>query len=400
LITALGHAVCHIGELVFTGAMVAIMLEFALEPYHVTAMALLGYVLMGVGALPVGVWSDAWGHTRVLLLYFLGMAVAGLGVALAPNVWLLFGALTGLGLAASIYHPTGLAMISLGVQARGRAMGINGVAGSLGVATGPLLGLLAASWGMWRLAYWILAALALAGGLFLFLAGGKHLWSAPKPKARAGRSPVRHLPVSAATGLPGTIGRSPGSFWPLVWLMVVMMLGGFNYRCLVTALPTFLSGETAAGGDLARGGLFAFIALLAGGFGQYFGGWVADNLGGKRVYVGLVSALVPLTVLLSFLGGTPYAVLVACLVAFCLFAQQPVENVLLAEATSSGRRSASYGTKFALTFGVGALGAQVAGVVWHECHSLGPVFALIAVSATVMAVLLAKVWRRVRADEL
>ena len=53
-ITSLGHFLCHLGELVFTGVLTAVMVEFQLEPHVATALGLLGYVLMGLGAVPVG----------------------------------------------------------------------------------------------------------------------------------------------------------------------------------------------------------------------------------------------------------------------------------------------------------------------------------------------------------
>src|SRR5262249_27399150 len=139
-ITSLAHFLCHLGELIFPSVMVAVMMEFQLPQHLATALALLGYILLGAGALPVGLWADAWAPRRILLIYFFAMAAAGLAVALAPDAVYLFVGLTLLGLAASIYHPTGLAMISMGVRQRGKALGINGVAGSIGIALAPLLG--------------------------------------------------------------------------------------------------------------------------------------------------------------------------------------------------------------------------------------------------------------------
>lgn len=384
-ITSLGHAVCHLGELVFSGAMLVVMAEFRLEPQQAAALALLGYVLMGAGALPVGVWADRWGPARLLTIYFAAMTVASLAVAAAPNPWLLFLALTGLGLAASIYHPAGLAMISLGCKARGKAMGINGVAGSVGVALGPVLGMLAASWGAWRLAYLVVAGLALWAGIYQHLACRGLVFPGATPKrSRAGSAA---LAVESPNGQTGKeIQRWLPRFGPLAFLFFAMMCGGFNYRCLLTALPSFLSGESAAGA--AKAILPLLLTLGVGGVGQYAGGWLADRFGGRLVYPVLVLLMVPLSAGLGFLGGTPAALGIACGLAFCVFAQQPVENTLLAESTSAGRRSTSYGIKFVLTFGIGAVGAYVTGWMWHHFNALGPVFYLIAGSAALMALLL------------
>src|SRR5262249_47348004 len=103
-ITSLAHFLCHLGELIFPSVMVAVMMEFQLPQHQATALALLGYILLGAGALPVGLWADAWDPRRILLIYFVAMAGAGLAVALAPEIPYLFVGLTLLGLAASIYH--------------------------------------------------------------------------------------------------------------------------------------------------------------------------------------------------------------------------------------------------------------------------------------------------------
>jgi hypothetical protein len=82
------------------------------------------------------------------------------------------------------------------------------------------------------------------------------------------------------------------------------------------------------------------------------------------------------------------AAAVAALLAMAMFAQQPVENSLLAENSSHGRRSVSYGLKFDLTFGVGALGTPVVGLIWENLGSFNPVFYLMAMVSVVMAGLL------------
>ena len=106
------------------------------------------------------------------------------------------------------------------------------------------------------------------------------------------------------------------------------------------------------------------------------------------MYLVLVGALVPLSFLLGWLADLNLAALAAGFLAIALFAQQPVENSILAEYTSRGRRSISYGVKFVLTFGVGALGTVVVGIFWKEFDSFKPVFYLMAGVACLMVGLL------------
>src|SRR5438132_1628072 len=167
-VTSVGHFLCHLAEVMFPCLLLAVCAEFSLARDEGTFVALLGYVLFGAGALPVGLWADRWGTRNLFCGYFFLVAGSAVAVALAPSTLGLFLALTALGLAASIYHPAGLSMISLGVARRSRAMGMNGVAGNLGIASAPLVAWLAmAGLGDWRWAYVILAVLALSGGTMM-----------------------------------------------------------------------------------------------------------------------------------------------------------------------------------------------------------------------------------------
>ncbi len=376
--TSLAHFLCHLAEVMFPCVLLVVLKEFELKPDQGTLLALLGYVLFGAGALPVGVWADRWDPAKILGLYFGLLALTAVSVTLAPSPVWLFVTLTGLGLAISIYHPIGLAMLSLGMRRRSRAMGINGVAGNLGIAGAPLVAWFALRiLGDWRWGYGLIALFAAtSAGLMLWAVARGH-WIFPRCRRDVFQSQVPTPPA----------GRR---YFPLILLLVVMMLAGLNYRCLITALPTYLTGETGPAGQLAKAGLgLTSLALLAGSIGQILGGFWGDRFGARRIYFCMIGALLPLAAILSLLEGNVLAVLVAALVAVTLFAQQPVENTLLAESTSAARRSISYGWKFALTFGVGALGAQVAGIIWGETASLAGVFLLISVTAGVMLAILA-----------
>jgi MFS family permease len=370
LTTSLGHAVCHMGELAFSGALVAVMTEFDLGKEEVAVLPMLGYALMGIGAIPVGLWVDASGATRVLFLYLLATAAACVGVALAPTASLLIVALTVLGLALSIYHPAGLALLSRNVRARGRALGINGVAGSIGIATGPLLGKLAANLGIWRAAYVVVAGFALVSAV-IFWATMRHFReSLPAPASRPHRAIIDEGPSGWRWYVPQGI------------LLSVMLLAGLNYRCLMLALPTFLTG-----GETGAADALIFFTLLAGTLGQYGGGWAADRFGARRTYPLAIAALVPLGLAVVLVQGTLLVGVAVGMLAVFLFSQQPMENSLLAESVGARRHGLTYGTKLGLTFGVGALGAPVTGLIWEGTGSLAGVFYFIAATAVLMTML-------------
>ena len=367
-LSSLGHALCHAGELAITGALLAIQQQFLLDQRVLTSLPYLGYVLLGLGAIPTGLAVDRWGADRLLRWYYFGLAIAAGLVALAYDEISLFLSLTVLGLVLSIYHPAGIALISVGIRRREWAMGVNGVAGSIGVACGPLLGGLWAAGGYWQGAFWTLAAISFLAGCFML-----HLRWQPEDSPTA--SPLRSSPNP----------NSQTAVWLILApLYLAMMLGGLNYRTLVTALPLYLTGDASAAQALAKGGLYSFLALLAGTLGQYLSGTLAQHRGAMPVYTAAILLMSALAASLALIPQPELGLPIAILLAICLFAQQPVENSLLAEGTSAQRRGLSYGMKFALTFGVGALGAPVVGLLWHYTGEPRSAFWLLTASGLTM----------------
>ena len=232
VLTSLGHVLCHTSELAFFGLITALVADTELDLTidQATLLPVPGLVLYGMGALPTGIFTDRFGSRKALSIYFLAVMVACLAIYFAGNARELCLGLTLLGAAISIYHPASLAMLSLGCAKRGRAMGINGVAGSLGVAIGLALGLLVITRYSWRATYLIIAGLALLGFFCSLAMQFKLTVVEPSPKKSHSSygEPLVLLPL----------------------LFVAMLVGGFNYRCLTTVLPAYLSGtgETESGG--------------------------------------------------------------------------------------------------------------------------------------------------------
>ena len=364
-VTLFGHALCHWSVLTFSGLLTTFQREFDLSPFWVTVLPISGYVLMGLGAVPAGMLTDRWQAKGVLAIYFLATGASALAVAVAWNVWVLAAALAGLGAAVSLYHPTGLALISHGFAQRGRVLGIHGVAGSIGLLGAPY-GLWMASLGTWRLGYAIVAGAALPGAVLLALL------------------PIRESHDSTApTGTrPARESLTPEMIKVLVLLYAAMMLGGFNYRALMTALPHFVStyGAQADPSQAAWGR--ALIVLMVGGFGQYFAGHYSDRANPVRVYVALAATSIPMAVLFGLSGGAGmFGIATGMGLMLFHFGTQPVENLLIARHTPSSLRSTSYGIKFALTFGVGAVGSLATGWIWERTGSMVGVFYLFAAVA-------------------
>nr|WP_254531081.1 MFS transporter [Natrinema gelatinilyticum] len=107
---------------------IPILMTIWLREFSVTAAVLgtvvtVGYAVFGVGVVPSGILGDRYGSRRLIVGCLLGMGGAFLLVGLSQTVVTVAVALGVWGLAASVYHPAGLALISTGVRndVRGRA---------------------------------------------------------------------------------------------------------------------------------------------------------------------------------------------------------------------------------------------------------------------------------------
>jgi MFS family permease len=402
-VTSIGHTLCHISELSFAAVIGAVMAEFRLSPDRAAAMAVPGFVLYGVLAVPAGLWTDRRGSREVLLGYFVLVALAALIVCFAGSPWQLAVALTLLGAAISLYHPAGLTMISHGCRRRGRAMGINGVAGSLGVAIGGAMGLIFAGYGYWRMTYAVIAGLSLAAAFSVRWLPTDRVAHTPSGSSDSPASSTTTRPVHASEPT-----RVP---WLLLGVLALaMLLGGINYRCLTTALPEYLSSlrsgpprigdvaddakvEMATADEKKSGGLLVFFVLVLGGIGQLVGGHLADRLRPSLVYASAILLTIPCALLMAHATGNTI-VLAASVLAVFMFAQQPLENIMIAESTPARWRSTIYGMKFILAFGLASSGAYLTGWVWdlYGLARVFDVFAMIAIAMAGVAVLFA--WLR------
>jgi MFS family permease len=90
---------------------------------------------------------------RLYLFCFLGSSLALILVAASSSLILLTAGLALLGAFGSIYHPLANALITAKVREYGRALGIHGAAGNVGLAMAPLVVGLIASYLGWRYAY-------------------------------------------------------------------------------------------------------------------------------------------------------------------------------------------------------------------------------------------------------
>ena len=350
-------------------------------------------VFFGCGSIPAGWLGDRLGEKVLLLTFFVGCAVGGIVISAADSVWVLgIGALL-LGCARSIYHPVGTALISKGLRQRGRAMGIAGIAGSVGTALGPVVGGTVAFYLTWRWSYLLLAIPTVVFGVALAMTD-------LGPAARPIRT-QRPVPLEGREAGDGDskIGR------PLLVLFLILLsamtLGGFYFHLFTTTLPPLLSAVSLKealtrdggffGGDALKAGLVSGLVLLCGAFGQYKAGIFCDRYDKRKLYVLNYLIIVPLVFFLGRTEGTA-TVALACVSTVFFFAVQPIENTLIADFTPARWRGAVYGAKFILVFGVGGTGTLVAASLLKH-YSTTAVFNVATVVSALALVCAAVAWR-------
>ncbi|WP_338741505.1 MFS transporter [Haloplanus salilacus] len=383
--TALAHATFHVYEL-----SIPLFIPVWLDVFSASTATLgivvgAGYALIGVGALPSGVLSDRFGSKTLVVVAVGGMGGGFLVLAAARGVAGLAAVLLLWGAAASIYHPAGLSLISRVAENRGAVFAYHGVGGSLGTVVGP-----AATAVLLAVVDWRLAAVGLAIPAAAVVVSGS---LSGVEDARGSDGGVTDLPeLVADTRALFTAG--------FALTLVVVMLYGTYYRGLLTFLPESLSGLAVFDAVVLAGWTvdptqYVYAGLLAvGAVGQYAGGRLTDHVRPELALVGALGTLAVAAVAFvpaSTVGPAPF-LLVCGVLGLVLYAVAPIYQVAIAVRAPEDSHGLSYGYTYLGMFGVGALGAAMAGTVLTRAGTgaLFSTLALLAALAAAVAVLLVR----------
>jgi MFS family permease len=346
LLLNIGHGIDHMFLLIFATAVGTIALEFGysnwgdLMPYSVGAFA-----LFGLGALPAGRLGDLWGRRIMMIIFFIGIGAASMLTALAQNAWQLAAGLTLLGAFAAIYHPVGIPMLVQNVPNPGAVIGINGLAGNLGIAVAALVTGFLVKWIGWRAAFAVPGIVAIGCGIIFAIMCPKEGEAPSKRKggkAKVVLSPamlVRTFAVMTAAAVTSS-------------LLFNFTTNG-NSQLLSEAFRGVLEDPAVLGA------LLALIYTIAS-FAQIVVGRLIDRVPFKPLQLWMSVAQVPLLILAAHTEAWLLFFALLAVMVF-VFGSIPFTDAMIVRYVDDRLRSRVAGMRLTVAFGVSSLAVWLLG---------------------------------------
>lgn len=364
-----GHSFSHILTILYPTVVLVLEREWGMPYGELIALMFAGQVLFGVAALPAGWLGDRWSTLGMMVVFFVGSGVATVMTGFARNGFELAVGLALIGTFASIYHPVGMAWLIRAAANRGKALGINGIFGSVGLAVGPLIAGALCDFVSWRAAFIVPGAAAVAVGIALAVAWAVGAVDAPPVDLKPRPEPSR--------------GDAVRAFFILSLTMLCSGLIGAAYMVMLPKVfEERLAGLTS--GALGPGALVTLVFLCAA-IAQYVGGRLADRFAMRRVYLVGFALQAPLLLAAGAVTGWPVLAFTVLMV-FANYSCIPAENGLLAHFTPGKWRGTAYGAKFVLALGVAATAIPLIAYVHDATGGFGSLYLLLGLLAAVVGV--------------
>ena len=369
----LAHLLDHYFMLIFPTAVLAISREWGSTFAELLPLSLPAVAIFGLGALPAGWLADRWSRRGMMALFFFGIGAASVLAGLSRDAWELGAALTLIGAFAAIYHPVGIAMLTIGSTRLGWTLGVNGVWGNLGLGVAALItGLIVQHFG-WRAAF-------IVPGLVSIVLGGVYLAA-----SRGATNAAGSRKAASATVPPEVMKRL------VVVFLIAVVCNGLLFHSTTVSMPKLfderlrgvLTGEAGLG---AIGAIIAVVYLIAA-MAQLLVGSLIDRISLRKALLGVVVLQAPLF-LLAVHGSGWGLVLASVLIMFFVFGQIPINDAMVARYTSDRWRARAYGLRYVASF----LGSAGAVTLVSTLHAGGGFASVFVALAGVALVALAAAW--------
>jgi len=337
LLLNLGHAMDHWVLAIFLYTVSVIAGVWGADWKELTPYAFGASFMFGAGSIVSGKLGDQWGRRAMMVLFFAGMGVSCLVIALCQNKWQIGAALTVMGAFASIYHPVGIPMLVQKAEKPGFVIGVNGLVGNLGIALGSSVSVLLATRYGWQMAYVLPGAICLISAVLFAIAVPKEE-EAPAKR----RTKVLDLP-------PHIMAR-------VFFIMTCAAVSG----SIVFNFTTNGNGEMlkARIAELAQSPWLLSLALLVifsvASLMQIVVGALIDRYPLKNIYLPILLCQVPLFLLASQVEGWALLIVTTLFMVF-VFGAIPFTDAMIVKYIDDRLRSRVTGMRLAIGFGVSSL---------------------------------------------
>lgn len=386
LLLNIGHFLDHLFMLIFaTVAALALYREWNAGYAELLAYATPGFFAFGLFSLPAGWLADRWSRDGMIVVFFLGIGAASIMTSLAQTPLQMGIGLFVIGVFAAIYHPVGLAIVTLKWRNTGMRIAVNGVWGNLGVASAALITGYLIDHGGWRQAFVLPGTLS----ILLGLAYGWLRWDsidterkerattpakAPSPMHRETKRLLFRMSciVFFTTALASIVFQSTTFALPK---MFDEQLAG-----LAQGLADRVDGATEGEGDVATVvGLLAFLVFTVASSAQLVVGALLDRYGPRPVFLTVAAMQV---VFFSLMPGLTDIAALAVALGFMLgaFGQIPINDFMIGKMASGAARARVYGIRYVVAFTALAATLPLIAIVYDR-WGFDTLFAVLAVTA-------------------
>jgi MFS family permease len=373
LLLNVGHFMDHLFMLIFaTVAALALHREWGIGYAELLVYATPGFFAFGVFASPAGWLADKWSRDGMMCVFFAGIGSASIFTSFAASPLQIGTGLFLIGMFAAIYHPVGLAIVTMKWRDTGMRIAMNGVWGNLGVASAALVTGYMIDHGSWRMAFVLPGIFSIIIGLtYLILRwdGIQAEHSSPKVAASTGKAALsashRALLIRVSAIVFLTTAVSSIIFQSTTFALPKM----FDERLqgLAENLSAWSNGlSSSAQGDIATViGALAFVVFAIASIAQLIVGSMLDRYGPRKVF--MIVAVIQL-MFFSLMPGLTDGVAFAVAFGFMLgaFGQIPINDFMIGKMASGVFRARIYGVRYVISFTVLAASLPMIALVYDR----------------------------------
>ena len=332
-------------------------------PYSVAA-----FFFFGLGSMPAGRLGDLWGRRQMMIIFFIGIGLSSIGVALTDTPLQLAVVLAVLGCAASIYHPVGIPMLVQGADRPGWTIGVNGLAGNLGLAVAAVITGLFVKYLGWRMAFAIPGVIAVALGVVFAWVTPREASAPAKKKSTVGS----HDGMSISTLLLiMTIASTSGS-------MLFNFSTSSNYELLTSKFADISQ-------DPAQIGFFLAMVYVMASFTQLLIGHLLDKVALKTLYRSVIVAQFITLLLANSVQGWWFYIAQLLFMA-AIFGAIPFTDAMVVRFVDDAMRSRVSGMRLAVALGASSLAVWLIGPIVKASGFSTLLWVMAAISCLTFAV--------------